>query len=136
MSLPCVLTFSLKDDRNLLQGSEMETRMGYVALLEKREQQKKDLQEKALKEAERLSSLLSREFEYEALYLIGSVVRGKGIRYHSDIDFVIRGLKKDFFFKALALLIKSSAFTIDLKPWEELDTDSRTRVTEEGRILQ
>jgi len=113
----------------------MKEPMGYTALLKKREQQKKDLQAEALKEAERLSALLRREFEYEALYLIGSAGKGGRFRHQSDIDFVIKGLRKELFFKALALLMKNSAFPIDLKPWEELSPDSRGRVQEEGRIL-
>lgn len=109
--------------------------MGYITLLRKRELQKKNLREAALKEAKRLSALLKKEFEYEALYLIGSVVKGRGFSRHSDIDFVIRGLKKELFFKALALLMKNSTFDIDLKPWEELSTDSKTKVEKEGRIF-
>jgi hypothetical protein len=49
---------------------------------------------------------------------------------------VIKGLKVDSFFKAFAFLIKNSPFPIDLKPWEELDAESKARVAEEGRILQ
>lgn len=109
--------------------------MGYIALLRKKELQKKNLREVALKEAERLSALLKKEFEYEILYLIGSVIKGKSFSRHSDIDFVIRGLKKELFFKAFALLIKNSTFDIDLKPWEELSADSKAKVEKEGRIL-
>lgn len=110
--------------------------MGYAALLEKKESQRKNLQETALKEAERLSALLKKEFEYEALYLIGSVVKEKGFHYQSDIDFVIKGLKKEQFLKALALLMKNSRFDIDLKPWEELSVENKSKVNEEGRILR
>ena len=86
--------------------------------------------------AERLSALLKKDFEYEALCLIGSVVKEKRFRPQSDIDFVIRGLKKELFLRAFALLIRNSAFQIDLKPWEELGVESKARVEEEGRILQ
>lgn len=109
--------------------------MGYIALLEKRELQRRKLRKAALKEAERLSALLKKEFEYRGLYLIGSVVRGKGFGRHSDIDFVIKGLKKELFFKAFALLMRSSTFAIDLKPWEELDANSKAKVEREGRSL-
>ena len=109
--------------------------MGYIALLKKRELEKERLRGEALKEAERLSALLKERFEYEALYLIGSVVKGKAFRPHSDIDFVIKGLKKDLFCKALALLIKASDFPIDLKPWEELDLKSKAKVEKERIIL-
>ena len=111
---------------------------GYIALFEKKEFQKSKLREAAAKEADRLAVLLKKEFEYEALYLIGSVVKGRGRRFnfHSDIDLVIKGLNRDLFFKVLALLIKNSAFRIDLKPWEELDCNSKAMVEEEGGILQ
>jgi len=94
-----------------------------------------DLRRKALREAERLSALLKEKFEYKTLYLIGSVLKGRGFRLHSDIDLIIRGLKTDSFFKAFAFLIQNSPFPIDLKPWEELDAESKARVAEEGRIL-
>lgn len=109
--------------------------MGYITLLKKKELENKNLQEAALKEAERLSALLKKKFECEAIYLIGSVIKEKGFSHHSDIDFVIRGLKKELFFKALALLIKNSTFDIDLKPWEELNADSKVKVEREGKIL-
>jgi len=109
--------------------------MGYLVLLQQRESQKMNLRKEALREAERLSSLLKEKFEYETLYLIGSVLKDRGFRLHSDIDLVIKGLKADAFFKALAFLIKKGSFPIDLKPWEELDAESKVRVEEEGRIL-
>ena len=110
--------------------------MGDLALLKQRESQKMNLRKDALREAERLSSLLKEKFEYETLYLIGSVLKDRGFRLHSDIDLVIKGLKIDSFFKAFAFLIRNSPFPIDLKPWEELDAKSKARVEEEGRILQ
>lgn len=113
----------------------MEEQIGYDTLLRRRDLRKKTLCEAALKEAERLSALLKTGFVYEALYLVGSVAKGKGFRFHSDIDFVIKGLKKELFFRALALLIKNSRFEIDLKPWEELSAESKARVEQEGRIL-
>lgn len=74
----------------------MEEEKGYITLLKKKEFQKKALREAALKEAERLSTLLKEKFEYEALYLIGSVFKGKAFRPHSDIDFVIKGFEEGF----------------------------------------
>jgi len=109
--------------------------MGYLALLEQRESQKMNLRKEALREAERLSSLLKEKFEYETLYLIGSVLKGRRFRLHSDIDLGIKGLKVDSFFKAFAFLIKNSSFPIDLEPWEELDAGSKARVEKEGRVL-
>jgi len=109
--------------------------MGYTTWFKRREEEKESLREEALKEAQRLSAILRKEFPFEALYLIGSVVRGKGFNRHSDIDFVVRGLKGELFFKAFAFLLKNSGFDIDLKPWEELDEESRKKVEKEGGIL-
>ena len=109
--------------------------MGYIAVLERKELQKKILQKKANEEAKKLSKLLHGTFEYDALYLIGSLIKEKGFHHHSDIDLVIKGLRKDYYFKALALLIKNSSFPIDLKPWEELDADRKAKVEAEGVII-
>lgn len=114
----------------------MKEQIGYVALLKRRQLRKENLRQAALREADRLSALLKKEFEYEALYLIGSVVKERGFHYQSDIDFVIKGLKRESFCKTFALLIKNSSFDVDLKPWEELSAESKSRVKEEGRILQ
>lgn len=109
--------------------------MGYAAWFQKGTEKKEALREVAFKEAQRLSALLHKEFPFESLYLIGSVVKRKGVTRHSDIDFVVRGLREDLFFKALAFLLKNSSFDIDLKPWEELDEESKKKVEREGEIL-
>ncbi len=109
--------------------------MGYLDLLKEKEREKELLREKALTEAERLSKLLREKFEFDTLFLIGSVIKEKNFTRHSDIDFVIKGLKKDLFFKALSLLMSKSAFNIDLKPYEELDKDSKFKIEKEGRVL-
>jgi predicted nucleotidyltransferase len=110
--------------------------MGYIELLKKKALDRELLRKKALREAERLSVLLRKEFEYDTLYIIGSVIKERGFGPNSDIDFVIKGLKKNHFFKALALLIKNSEFNIDLKPWEELDSNSKAVVEREGSALK
>lgn len=109
--------------------------MGYIDLLEKKAREKELLRKKALQEAEHLSTLLKEKFEFESLFLIGSVIKEKGFHHHSDIDFVIKGLKTESFFKALSLLISNSTFDIDLKPYKELDQEHRMIVEKEGRVL-
>ncbi|HDH11971.1 MAG TPA: hypothetical protein ENG83_07215 [Nitrospirae bacterium] len=109
--------------------------MGYIDLIKEKEREKELLREKALKEAERLSILLRQEYEFDSLSLIGSVLKDRGFTRQSDIDFVIKGLRKELFFKALAFLISNSSFNIDLKPYEELDGDSKSRVERSGRKL-
>ena len=109
--------------------------MGYIDFLKEKEKERESLRKSALKEAERLSKLLRGNFEYDALILTGSVVKGKGFNKHSDIDFVIKGLKKELFFKVLSFLINNSSIEIDLKPYEELDENSKVRIDENGRVL-
>ena len=109
--------------------------MGYAAWFKRRAEEKEALREEAFQEAQRLSVLLHKEFPVENLYLIGSVVKEKGFTGHSDIDFVVRGLKEDLFFKAFAFLLHNSRFDIDLKPWEELGEESRKQVEREGKNL-
>ncbi len=109
--------------------------MGYLEFINEKEKKKDLLREEALKEAERLSNLLRKEFKYDALYLIGSIIKDRGFTRQSDIDFVIKGLQKELFFKALSFLIFNCNFHIDLKPFEELDADSRLRVEKKGRKL-
>ena len=109
--------------------------MGYLEFIKAKENEKELLREKALKEAVGLSNLLRKEFKYDALYLIGSIIKGRGFTRQSDMDFVIKGLRKELFFKALAFLISNSNFNIDLKPYEELDEESKVRVETGGREL-
>jgi len=109
--------------------------MGYVAWFKRRAEEREAWRKEAFKEAERLSALLHKEFPVETLYLIGSVINEKGFTRHSDIDFVVRGLKEDLFFKAFAFLLKNSRFDIDLKPWEELGEENREQVEREGKNL-
>jgi len=109
--------------------------MGYAILLRQKELKRKSFHEAAIREAEKLSGLLRKTFQFETLYLFGSAVKEKRFGFHSDIDFVIKGLHRDHFLKALALLIKNSQFRIDLKPWEELSPEIKARVEKEGRTL-
>lgn len=109
--------------------------MGYLEVIKEKEREKEILREKALKEAERLGKLLHKHFEFDTLFLIGSVLKEKHFTRHSDIDLVIKGLREDLFFKALSFLLSHSAFNIDLKPYEELDENSRSMIEKKGRVL-
>ncbi len=110
--------------------------IGFTNFFEKREKEREKRRQTALKEAERLAVLLGENFSFEALYLTGSSLKEGNFHPHSDIDLVIKGLSKEFFFKALALLLGNSSFPVDLKPWEEFDPGSRTSIEEKGRRLK
>jgi len=111
-------------------------KMGYLELLKEQEKKRDALRKEALEEAKRLGNLLSENFEFDALFLIGSVLKARHFTRHSDIDFVIKGLKSELFFKALSLLMSHSMFNIDLKPYEELDKDSKLKIEKEGIRLK
>ena len=84
-----------------------------------------------MKEAKRLVLLLKNRFEFEAVYICGSLLSGK-FGPHSDIDMVIKGSKMEDFFKVYALLIKESKYKIDLKPFEDMMEDFKEKVLTEG----
>lgn len=110
--------------------------MGYIDLFKKKEEESAALKAKALQESERLASLLKEKFKFDTLYLTGSLIREKRFSRHSDIDFVIRGLKIESFFKAFSLLISKSTFHVDLKPYEELTEKCKCLIEKEGRLLR
>jgi len=110
--------------------------MGYLELIKQQEKKRETLRKEALEEAKRLGRLLSENFEFDALFLIGSVLKEKCFTTHSDIDFVIKGLKPEHFFKVLAFLMSNSMFNIDLKPYEELERDGRLKIEKEGMRLK
>jgi predicted nucleotidyltransferase len=92
------------------------------------------LAQKALCEAHKLAADLKERFEFDSIYLIGSLQTGR-FGFHSDIDLVVKGMKNEDFFKAYAFLIKESDFDIDLKPFEDLYDSLKTRTLKEGIII-
>ncbi|MBI4687327.1 MAG: hypothetical protein HY756_06055 [Nitrospirae bacterium] len=100
-------------------------------MLKEREKERKALRKSALAEAQRLVLLLRERFHFESIYIYGSIITDK-FMFHSDIDMVIKGLPVRDFFKAHALLIKESGFSIDLKPFEELSKDFKEKILTEG----
>jgi predicted nucleotidyltransferase len=105
--------------------------MSITTILKERKEKIKHLREDALKEAKRLSSLLRGHYEFESLYLCGSILTDR-FGFHSDIDIVIKGLRVQDFFKAYAFLIKEGKYEIDLKPFEELTGDFKKKVLTGG----
>jgi len=89
------------------------------------------LRREARAEVRRLEALLRKRFEFESLFVVGSLATGKFGR-RSDIDLVIKGLKDEDFFKAHALLLRESQYDIDLKPYEDLAESFRSEVKKKG----
>ncbi len=108
--------------------------MSLIAILKEREKRRFFLKKGALKEARRLAGILKQRFNFDSLYIFGSILTDK-FRVHSDIDMVIKGLESDKFFKAYGLLIKESGYKIDLKPYEELGNEFKEMVMKRGKRI-
>ncbi|OHE57726.1 MAG: hypothetical protein A2Z47_01390 [Thermodesulfovibrio sp. RBG_19FT_COMBO_42_12] len=105
--------------------------MSLRRIFEEREKKREILQQDALREARRLVPLLKERYEYDSIYLCGSILSNR-FGNRSDIDIIIKGLKTDAFFKAYALLIKESTYRIDLKPFEDMTADFQSEVLTKG----
>jgi predicted nucleotidyltransferase len=92
------------------------------------------LRKEALKEAKRLNLLLRERFEFEDIYIFGSVLTNR-FSFKSDIDLAIKGLKTEDFFKAHAFLIRECGFAIDLKPFEDMTIELQKTVLLKGDRL-
>jgi predicted nucleotidyltransferase len=105
--------------------------MALITVLKEREKKKMACRQHAVNEVQRLASLLRDHYEFESIYMFGSILTDN-FRHYSDIDLVIKGIKINDFFKAHALLIKESSYKIDLKPFEDLTEDFKKKVLSRG----
>ena len=106
----------------------------FLSFLGKRKKELNAPREDALAEVKRLASLLRKNFNFESLYLTGSLTAGS-FRRDSDLDLIVKGMSTKDFFKAYALLLKESRHPIDLKPFEDLTPDfQQTIITGGTRI--
>jgi len=108
--------------------------MALITVLKERENKKIVFRQHAINEAQRLASLLRDQFEFESIYMFGSILT-ENFGPYSDIDLVIKGLKINDFFKAHALLIKESSYKFDLKPFEDLTEDFKKKVLSSGKKI-
>lgn len=110
----------------------------YIDNLEHRRKLKTETFRGELKnEAVRLSRLLLEAgFRCKKIYLFGSVVKkDRPLFCWSDIDLVIEGLPQDLFYRAYALLLKKAKFSVDLKPFEDLDKTVKEKLNQEGVVI-
>ena len=108
--------------------------MSLADILREREAKAEAHRLSAVAEARRLTAFLRKRFEFEAIYLFGSVL-SRRFRRRSDLDMAIKGLKPQDFFKAYAFLIRESAYTIDLKPFEDMPEDMQEKIEREGERI-
>ena len=100
-------------------------------VLKEREKKKGVLRQDAIAEIQRLVSLLRKRFQFESIYICGSILTDN-FSSRSDVDMVIKGLRVEDFFRAHAFLIKESRYEIDLKPFEDLTDDFKEQVLRRG----
>jgi len=105
--------------------------MTLKSVLKEREKKKEVLRQEAIAEVQRLASLLRKRFQFESIYICGSILTNN-FSSHSDVDMVIKGLSVEDFFKAHAFLIKECRYEIDLKPFEDLTEDFKEKVLRRG----
>jgi predicted nucleotidyltransferase len=109
--------------------------MSLRTVFKEREKEKKSLRKAAITDVQRLAVLLRKRFQFESLYICGSILTDD-FRSHSDIDIVVKGLRVEDFFKAHAFLMKESRYEIDLKPFEDLTEDFREKVLIRGMKVE
>ena len=107
----------------------MET--AFLAFYEYRRKRRQRVKAEALTDAKQLAALLRKKFKFESLYLYGSILSDT-FQPGSDLDLVIRGMRIEDFFKAYAVLLKESRFSVDLKPFEALTDEFKAEIQERG----
>ena len=89
-----------------------------------------------IREAERLSSYLVKDFGAEAVYLFGSLAWSDTHSPETDIDLAVLGLPPEQYFEAIGFLERESNFPVDLVELEKLSNHFRERILNEGRKLE
>ncbi len=100
----------------------------------RKEIEKEQHRQAALREAETLKQILIDEFRVKRIILFGSVLCRGAFEADSDIDIAVEGLAKEEYFPALARLMMASPWEVDLKPIEEMEKLLRDHIAE-GQIL-
>jgi len=91
--------------------------------------QKKLLQSDLKKAVE----ILTKHYQVKRIILFGSMISGK-VNSSSDVDIIVEGLG-DHLFKAVGHCFRKCKTVIDIKPFEDIDSDFRTRVLKKGRVV-
>ncbi len=92
------------------------------------------LRKAALKDARKMAGILVKEFGATRIIVFGSILDKEAFDEASDIDIAVEGLRKPAYFTALARLMMSSRFEIDLKPVEDVNGAIK-RSIEKGKVL-
>ncbi len=104
------------------------------AALAAREEKQKELIDKALKEAKRVSDILVKKFGAAEVRLYGSLLEKKDFNEYSDIDISVKGLG-DKYLRAFGYCIRMSDFDIDIRRYEDLPARIKGIIDKEGLKL-
>lgn len=88
-----------------------------------------------IREAERLSQQLVKNFGVEAIYLFGSLAWGDIFTPETDIDLAVAGLPAARYLEALSFLERISDFPIDLVDLNNVSEEFSRRIVTEGKLL-
>jgi len=95
---------------------------------------REELRKEAVRTAAALTEMLVKEFGARRVVLFGSALTKGAFREDSDIDLGVAGLPRESYFAAMARLMMSSRFDVDLKPIEEVSELLKKRISG-GRVL-
>jgi len=85
----------------------------------------------ALKEAKKISDILSTKFGAKEVILYGSLLEEKYFDEASDIDLAVKGLG-DRYFKAYGYCLRISKFNLDIRPYEDIPQKFKDIVDKRG----
>lgn len=87
----------------------------------------------AMREAQHLADVLTESYGARRVCLPGSLAKSRAVfTASSDIDLAVEGLPQDCLHRALGDLMVGRAFTVDVKPLEDVPDSFRLRIAEEG----
>ncbi|MEW6608596.1 MAG: nucleotidyltransferase domain-containing protein [bacterium] len=87
---------------------------------------------RALKEADRIASFLTNEYNVKEVILFGSTLKKGCFSSHSDIDIAVSGLKDKDLLEAYGEILVNSSFKVDLILTEKISEKFKQMLKEKG----
>jgi predicted nucleotidyltransferase len=110
----------------------------YHSIWEERQAEENRKRDLAIEKARVVAKILKEKYQAKEVILFGSLIwRPDFMWERTDIDLLVRGLKSEKYFKALAdISIISHPFHVDLIPFEKASPSVKKRIVEEGLRLE